>query len=112
METMTIKNAVITSAGITCDGILSAWVMLDLGGCNQEFGGYALHLPESYTHYKKEGIAGHFIARVMAIAGVTEWDNLEGKAIRVKGTHWGIDSIGHIIKDDWFCPRVDFAEKE
>lgn len=107
-----IKNAVIKSASITNGdlGCLSAWLQLDYGGSGQEFGGYALYLPKSFTHHELKGVAGHFIWRVMEIAGVSRWDQLSGKTIRVKATHGGVQAIGHIVKDDWFCPSVDFKE--
>jgi len=105
------KNAVIEGVRITSSdhGYLSAWLMLDYGGSGQGFGGYAIYLPKSFTHHKLASVAGHFIWRVMEVAGVTEWDKLKGKTIRVRGDHSGVEAIGHIVKDDWFCPRDDFS---
>jgi hypothetical protein len=109
-EELEIKNAVIESTSISCGdrGFLDCWLHLDYGGSGQGFGGYSLYLPKSWRHHKLESPAGHYIFRVMEIAGVTEWDNLKGKTIRVKATHTGVHAIGHIVKDDWFCPRDDF----
>jgi hypothetical protein len=109
-------NAVIQKATITNDdhGMLTVWVMLDYGGSGQGFGGYTLHLPKTSRHYSMEGPAGHFIWRVMEVAGVSQWDQLNGKCIRVRRTRDGlggdIEAIGHIVKDDWFCPKDDFAK--
>ena len=105
-----VKNAIIRSATLTKadHGVLSAWVELDYGGSCQGFGGHALYLPKSCTHHSLNGPAGHFIWRVLEIADVAEWGKLVGKTIRVRGDHCGVEAIGHIVKEDWFCPRDDF----
>ena len=110
------KNAIITEASITCadHGVLSAWLTLDYGGSGQGFGGYSLYLPKSFKHHKVAGpnYAGHFIWRVLEVVGVERWDQLVGKTIRVRSCHTGVEAIGHIVKDDWFSPRIDFAAAE
>lgn len=108
---VTIKNAVIKSARIDSGdrGLLTAWIELDYGGSCQGFGGYALYLPKSYAHHELMSCAGHFIFRVMEVAGVGRWDHLAGKTVRVSSDHTKVHSIGHIVKDDWFNPNVDFA---
>jgi hypothetical protein len=106
-----IMNAVIESVEINdADrGMLTAWLHLSYGGTAQGFGGYALYLPKSYKHHAKISYAGHFIWRCMEIAGVTSWDDVAGKTIRVeKEDKWGsIIRIGHIVKDDWFDPKKE-----
>ena len=108
------RNAIIKSARITNDdhGLLSAWIDLDYGGCGQGFGGYALYLPKDFTHHDLGGpnFAGHFIWRVMEVAGVSRWDQLAGKTVRAKCEHSKVHALGHIVKDDWFNPSEDFKK--
>jgi hypothetical protein len=50
----------------------------------------------------------------MQVAGVSSWDKLKGKTIRVKLTSDNLGgkiiAIGHIVKDDWFNPEIEFKE--
>ena len=106
-----IQNAVIKRAELISSdhGCLTTWLTLDYGSTGQKFGGYTLYLSKGFTHHSLKSTAGHFIWRVMEIAGVAEWDRLVDTSIRVRADHYKVHAIGHIIKDDWFCPSEDFA---
>jgi hypothetical protein len=111
-----IKNAIIESTTLDDGdrGLLTAWLHLDYGGTCQGFGGHALYVPKSYTHHGGKNYAGHWIYRCMQVAGVSSWDKLKGKTIRVKLTSDNLGgkiiAIGHIVKDDWFNPEIEFKE--
>lgn len=115
---MIIKNAIIESVSIDDGdrGLLTAWLTLDYGGSCQGFGGFSLYLPKDYKHHTMQvNYAGHFIYRCLQIAGVSSWDKLKGKTIRVKSDKEGLGgkiiAIGHIVKDDWFNPSEDFKSE-
>jgi hypothetical protein len=112
-----IQNAKITHTDLTIadHGLLSGWITLDYGGSGQGFGGHSLYLPRSFKHHVGQcNFAGHWIFRVMEIAGVEHWKDLEGKTIRVEHDKDGIGgmiiAIGHIIENKWFDPKAEFEE--
>ena len=107
------KNAIIESVSIDDGdrGLLTAWLHLNYGGSGQGFGGFNLYLPKDYGHFTNKGdFAGHFIFRCMEIAGVTKWQDIKGKTVRVRADHGRVEAIGHIVKDDWFNPSEDFKK--
>lgn len=106
---METKNAVISYSMLYVEqGVLKASLMLAYGdGISQPFC-HDLWLPPALRSEETKSVAGYFISRVMKIADAFEWDSLRNKAVRVRATDSGVDAIGHIIKDDWFCPRTDF----
>lgn len=107
---METKNAEIESASITKNdhGYLGTWLQLNCGKYGQSFGGWALCRPESHNPSKTKGVIEQFIFRIMEIAGVTEWEDLKGKTIRIKIDHGEVCEIGHVIKEDWFNPTKNF----
>lgn len=109
-EDIQIQNAIISSVSINDGdrGLLTAYLYLDYGGSGQGFGGYTLYLPKSFTHHQLLSHAGHFIYRCMEIGGVSKWEDLKGKTIRVKSEHSKVHAIGHIVNNDWFNPSEDF----
>lgn len=112
-RTATVKNAVIKKARISTEHGLTAWLELDYGGTGQGFGGYVLYSPKGLEDAGSSGnYAGHFIRRVLDVAGVDEWSKLPGQNVRAQSTHASVIAIGHIIKDEWFCPKREFAMME
>lgn len=108
-----VQNAIITSVSLDDGdhGLLTGWVTLDFGSSAQGFGGFALYLPHSFKNHKAQAnVAGHFIWRVMQVAGVSSWNAVPGKTVRVRHSMSRVEAIGHIIKEDWFCPDLEFRQ--
>lgn len=109
-----IKNAIITSAKLYVEdriGYLTITLGLDFGdGAHQGFGQYRLYVPPHFQHHNLLSICGHFIYRILQIAGVDDWSSLAGKTIRVDSDNGEVYRIGHIVKDDWFDPEAEFEE--
>lgn len=108
MSDYKIKNAIITGAKFDTERGLSAWIYLDYGGSSQGFGGFLLYAPEGWKAHDAPNFAGHFIWRVLEVAGVNDWSNLAGKTVRAKCNRGHVQAIGHIVKDDWFDPAAEF----
>lgn len=111
-----IVNAQITNTtlGYEDHGILTFGLTLDIasgGGC--VFGGYAL---DEYNKETKKrycpGYSMELIVRIMKVVGVSSWESLEGKYIRVVSGGWGssIKKIGNLMKDEWFDIEEFFKE--
>lgn len=106
-----VHNAIIRDAtiGVERDFMLGSWVHVMYDKVSgQGFGGFALYLDKSCRHHSLLSTAGHWIYRVLQIAGVEKWDDLPGKAIRCRVESGRIEAIGHITESDWFCPSNDF----
>ncbi len=112
----TTVNATITGAELRVEdrGFLDLCLTVEYGtGMSQCFGGHCLHLSKSFKHWKLESIAGHYIMRCLEVAGTDDFKKLMGRTIRVRSTdelNSRIEAIGHITKNDWFCPFDDFKE--
>jgi hypothetical protein len=110
---METRNAIITDAvvGINDVGVLDTHIVFNYGdGTQQALGSYCLYDPRPGIDAKN--YAGYFIYGVLAAAGVRRWNDLEGRAVRVKCDATHIEGIGHIVKDEWFYPGEVFGQPE
>ncbi len=105
---METKNAIIESIRFDTERGLTIWVELNYGGSGQCFGGWQLYTSVGW----KDGpnVCGRFIVRLLEVVGVNCISQAKGKAVRVQATDTRVESIGHITKEDWFSPSVDFAQ--
>lgn len=114
---MKIENAIIDSATLRFeyDGrflCLNLWLKTQYK--MRKFGGISLG-----SRFQKEfncnagDYAFWWIKRVFDIVDVESFDELKGKPLRIEiDDNDSISAIGHIINDDWFCPKKDFEEEE
>lgn len=110
---MEIMNAVITGVRFDMERGLTAWVILDYGGAGQGFGGHMLYAPKGWAaHNCGADLTGHFVYRMLEVAGAEDWAKLVGQCVRVKkaDAFGEILAVGHIIKNDWFSPKEEFAD--
>ncbi len=103
-----IKNAIITSTMLGFEGhsVMTGFLFLDYGDSTlQSFGGYRLDAYNKATQRTEGhafGIA--FIGEVLNTVGVSKWEDLAGKYIRVECDWNKVYRIGHITKNVWLDP--------
>lgn len=101
-----IENAVITGTmlGLEDHGIMSSFVYLEMETGGVGFGGYALG--------GESGIK--YIEEILDVVGVSRWEDLKGKHIRVdsEGIGGRALGIGNIIKDKWLYHEEFFKKYE
>lgn len=97
-------------------GTLTAWLHLKFenGGCG--FGGFMLgHAEGNNLTLETKNYAAEFLTRcIYTVIGYGAWEDLEGKPVRVlhEGLGGGVVAIGNFIKDEWFCPRIEFSNEK
>ena len=111
---MEIKNAQITGTmlGREDHGILTFFIFVKFGGCECGIGGYAL---DSYDKSINSRVFSpksmEAISKILETVGVDEWEQLNGKYIRIKDEGWGstIKEIGNLMEDKWFNLKEFFS---
>ena len=102
-----IENAKITSVDLSMEdhGVLCLSMGLDGESWGCVYGGYVLG--KGYVGAKEfsgteQGIES--IMRIMDTVGVSRFNDMENKIIRVANKGWGslIKIIGNVIEDKWF----------
>lgn len=108
MNKKEILNAKISGTSITMadHGCLTFWVHLDGDGWGGNIGGYCIGkgFPGAKNFTAESGLGLVAMMRIMDVVGVTEWEDLARKYVRVEMSGWGgkIEKIGNIINDKWF----------
>ena len=108
--TYTLHNAYIksTSLGFEDHGIMTFWLNIEYsGGCGQGVGGYALDDPVTVIgKLDRVGTAKgmDLIMKIIKIVGVSSWEDLPGKYVRVYSNSNGVGAIFNILEDRglWF----------
>lgn len=105
METQRENAKIIgTHLGPEDHGIFTASISLEFDGARQSFGGYYLKGEATYI----------FVSGVLDAVGVAKWEALIGTHVRVEkeGYRGPLTRIGHIVRDQWFCPKEALAALE
>jgi hypothetical protein len=116
-DTYIIENAKITSVKISMadHGCLTFWIFLDYGGSCQGLGGWCIghgYVGADKDTFESNGNGLVAMMRIMDLVGVSDWDDLVGKYIRVKkeSRNATIHIIGNILTDKWLDIRECFTK--
>ncbi|HEL1668972.1 TPA: hypothetical protein U1157_001208 [Streptococcus suis] len=112
----TIENVKITKTflGREDHGILTCYLTVEGYGFGVSIGGYCL---DKYDERKKKRVAFYksfeLIDRILEVVGVSTWEDLPGKHIRIESDGFGcrVMKIGNLIKDDWLDFDTFFKEE-
>ena len=115
-----IENAQITNVSLTMEdhGCLTFWLTLEGEGWGCGFGGYCIGKgflgATEFTVERGDGLEA--MMRIMDVVGVSKWEDLKGKYLRVQftGCGWGgrVNVIGNLLKDKWFDIKEFFKTKQ
>lgn len=111
-----IENAKIINADLSMEdhGILTLYITLEGNGWGVCYGGYCIgkgYLGSSKFEGYDKGI--EYIMRIMDTVGVSKFEDLKGKHVRVATKGWGscVKIIGNLIKEQWFDTEEFFAKE-
>lgn len=109
-----IENAQIKSVDLSNDGgIFSLAMALEGNGWGVVYGGRVIG--KSYDDEitgSENGI--EYIMRIMDVVGVSRFNDMKGKYVRVALKGWGdsVEIIGNIIENKWFDQKAFFDNKK
>lgn len=108
-NTTKLMNAKITHASLSMEnhGCLTFWLTLEGNGWGCGYGGYCIgHGYLGADKFSAESGSGLVaMMKIMNVVGVSRWEDLEGKLIRVEIDEYcgsKITTIMNIIEDKWF----------
>ena len=114
-----MENAKITNVSISMadHGCLTFGITLEGYGWGVVYGGYCIgHGYLGADKFVAESGSGlEAMMRIMDVVGVSKWENLVGKYVRVDTSKgWGgtIETIGNITENKFFNIKEFFQEKE
>ena len=114
-----IENALITNVDLSMadHGCFTLAMTLECGGWGVVYGGYCLgkgYLGADDDFFQGSAAGMEYLMRIMDTVGVENFQDLNGKYVRVATKGWGssVNIIGNIIKDKWFDAETFFEDKK